>query len=228
MKKHNRKLIRAPWWDYGFAGWYSVTIRVQFQDGNRDVFGNIESDKMYLNDVGRIVEEEWLKSPGIRKDMNITLDEYQVMPDHFHGIIQIGQNEFNRNADTCIFAGMRIAGKRSVGTRCSASLREEANNTSEVGTRCSASGSASLQQERTHNRQFGPQSKNLSITINQFKGAVTRRARAIGRPVEWQERFHDRIIRNKKELERLRQYIRDNPRDWKFGDNGDEFPLAEA
>lgn len=28
--------------------------------------------------------------------MNLTLDEFQVMPNHFHGILVIGRNNFNR------------------------------------------------------------------------------------------------------------------------------------
>ena len=27
--------------------------------------------------------------------MNITLDEFTIMPNHFHGIVGIGRNEFN-------------------------------------------------------------------------------------------------------------------------------------
>lgn len=30
----------------------------------------------------------------------------------------------------------------------------------------------------------------------------------------WQTRYYDRVIRNHYELERIRQYIRDNPQNW--------------
>ncbi len=42
---------------------------------------------MILSDYGKIVEEEWLKTKEIRK--NIDLDYCVVMPNHFHGIIII-------------------------------------------------------------------------------------------------------------------------------------------
>lgn len=42
---------------------------------------------MRLNDAGRIVAEEWLKTPVIRAE--IELDEWVVMPNHFHGIAVI-------------------------------------------------------------------------------------------------------------------------------------------
>ncbi len=41
------------------------------------------------------MEEEWLKTPGIRPDMNLELGEFVVMPNHFHGVIFIGNNEYN-------------------------------------------------------------------------------------------------------------------------------------
>lgn len=43
-------------------------------------------DEMRLNSVGRIVEEEWLRTPGIRK--SVELDMYVVMPNHVHGVIE--------------------------------------------------------------------------------------------------------------------------------------------
>jgi REP element-mobilizing transposase RayT len=43
-----------------------------------------------LNDLGRIVEEEWLRTPEIRPQ--IELDAYVVMPNHFHGIVEINQD----------------------------------------------------------------------------------------------------------------------------------------
>jgi hypothetical protein len=53
---------------------------------------------MHLNDIGNIVEKEWTKTPLIRPDMNLTLGEFVVMPNHFRGIMIIGQNEFNTAA----------------------------------------------------------------------------------------------------------------------------------
>jgi len=62
---------------------------------------------MILNDLGKIVETEWLKTLKIRPDMNLKLGEFVVMPNHFHGIIQIGKNQYNtsnngRDAMHCV------------------------------------------------------------------------------------------------------------------------------
>ena len=50
---------------------------------------------MYFSELGEIVKHEWLHTPMIRRDMHITLDEYIIMPNHFHAIIVIGKNSFN-------------------------------------------------------------------------------------------------------------------------------------
>lgn len=62
-----------------------------------------------------------------------------------------------------------------------------------------------------------PQSGTLSTIIGAFKSAVTRRINKLretpGESV-WQSSFHDRIVRNRDELQRIRQYIRTNPHRW--------------
>jgi len=48
---------------------------------------------------------------------------------------------------------------------------------------------------------------------------VTTRARIINPDFTWQTRFHDHIIRNGISFERISEYIRNNPANWK----GDKF-----
>lgn len=50
-------------------------------------FGEIKKGKMILNALGVIVDEEWRRTAIMRKDIN--LDFYQIMPNHFHGILRI-------------------------------------------------------------------------------------------------------------------------------------------
>jgi hypothetical protein len=63
--------------------------------------------------------------------------------------------------------------------------------------------------------QFGPQSKNLASIIRGFKTGVTKNARLIHPDFAWQSRFHDRIIRNNEEFQRISKYIRNNPANWR-------------
>ena len=81
---HHRRSIRLKGYDYSREGLYFITICVK----NREyLFGNISDGKMILNDAGRMVETEWLKMP--ERFSNIRLHEFIVMPNHFHGIIEI-------------------------------------------------------------------------------------------------------------------------------------------
>jgi len=87
---------RAEWWNYGWNAAYFVTICTQ----NRECyFGDAIDGKIKMSEIGIIAEQEWFKTPAIRPDMNIKLDEFIVMPNHIHGIIKIGDNQYNkRNA----------------------------------------------------------------------------------------------------------------------------------
>ena len=56
----------------------------------------------------------------------------------------------------------------------------------------------------------GPGPTALPKIINAVKSLTTRR---LGEPI-WQDHYYDHIIRNQRELENTRQYIRDNPVKW--------------
>ena len=55
----------------------------------------------------------------------------------------------------------------------------------------------------------------LGVIINQFKRICTITIRLVEINFGWQPRFHDHIIRDENELNRIRQYIIDNPKNWK-------------
>ena len=75
-----------------------------------------------------------------------------------------------------------------------------------------------------YKNKFGPQSKNLSSIIRGFKIGVTKYANNNNINFQWQPRFHDRIIRNEKELDTIRKYISDNPAKWHLDkDNPENF-----
>ena len=80
----NRRSIRLPMYDYSDHGAYFVTICAHRREC---IFGEVEDGAMRLNEVGRIVKEEWEKSIEIRNE--IELDEFVVMPNHLHGIVWI-------------------------------------------------------------------------------------------------------------------------------------------
>ncbi len=96
---NHRRSIRLPGYDYSQEGWYFVTICTQ----NRlCLFGEIIQDRMQLNEAGLMIEAWWRKLVG--KFPNVQPDEYVVMPNHFHGIMNVGaapcgrpDNEISKN-----------------------------------------------------------------------------------------------------------------------------------
>ena len=79
-----RKSIRLPGYDYSTEGSYFITIVTK---DRRHLFGEVVNGEVVLNGYGSIVEEEWARSAAIRKE--IELDEYVIMPNHFHAIVHI-------------------------------------------------------------------------------------------------------------------------------------------
>ena len=73
------------------AGAYFVTICTHDREC---LFGTVADEKIVLNDTGRIVESEWLKTAEIRA--NVSTDAYIVMPNHFHGILFIQEPDDGR------------------------------------------------------------------------------------------------------------------------------------
>ena len=86
MKPH--KSIRLKGYDYSRAGAYFVTICTHNKEC---LFGDVVNGNLALNDFGRMVDSEWLKTTEIRK--NVILDKYIVMPNHFHGMFLITEND---------------------------------------------------------------------------------------------------------------------------------------
>jgi REP element-mobilizing transposase RayT len=81
-EKQHRRSIRLAGYDYAQQGAYFVTICVHRK---RPVFGSVENGAMWLNRYGRMVQEEWLRTAELRD--GVILDEFVVMPNHFHGIV---------------------------------------------------------------------------------------------------------------------------------------------
>lgn len=85
---------RLQTWNYANEGIYFITICTV----EREYYlGRITKKKMQLSQLGKIAETEWIKTPALRPDMNLQLGEFVVMPNHIHGIIMIGVNQYNDN-----------------------------------------------------------------------------------------------------------------------------------
>jgi REP element-mobilizing transposase RayT len=148
-------------------------------------FGEIINGKMHLNSVGRIVSNEWVNTAAIRKE--VVLDEYIVMPDHFHGILVITDR-------TWPITPTAIPDRR--GDLLVAPVPPVARSTVAPN---------------------GPPPGSVGAIIAGFKSAATKRINESrgtpGAPV-WQRNYYEHIIRDDNALHQIRQYIINNPMRW--------------
>jgi len=86
--KYRVETTRLPGFDYSSPGSYFITLVTKWRARH---LGVILGGKMELSEPGRIIVEEWLSTLLVRR--NVTLDAFQVMPDHFHGIVMIHESE---------------------------------------------------------------------------------------------------------------------------------------
>ena len=194
--KYRTTSHRLKNFDYTSNGAYFITIVTK----NRDhFFGEIIDNKMVLNELGKIARDEWFKTPEIRPDMNLTMVEFVVMPNHIHGIIYIGENKFN------------MVNKNAVARN---DRRDAMHGVSTIHGIPKTYGLIDLN-DNNYKNKFAPQRKNLSSIIRGYKSAVTRKSRQITPDFAWQPNYHDRIIRNDNEINRIREYIINNPKLWK-------------
>ena|GEM_PF-93119 len=183
-----RRSIRLQGYDYSQSGAYFVTICTR----NRAcLFGKIIDGEMELNDAGRMVEKCWYEIPA--HFPHAQLDEFAVMPNHVHGIVGITNdactNGANIGANGGMDTGMNIGA--NVGAKNFSPLRN-------------------APQQRSNST-----SRTIGSIVRGFKIGVTKwmRQHTTVRDV-WQRNYWEHIVRNDHELNKIREYIINNPAQW--------------
>ncbi len=164
-----RKLNRLSGYDYSTAGSYFITICIK----NREcMFGEILDGEMKLNESGKITDEQW---KWLFQQYNyIRMDEYVIMPNHFHGIIH-------------------IVGNGNIPMYGTVATVPRGDN------------------DRSLHRKIKP----IPELIGAFKTTSSKLIHRNGNiEFHWQKSYHDRIIRNERELYRIQKYITNNPKNW--------------
>ncbi len=85
---HRRRSIRLKGYDYSSAGAYFVTVCTQ---DRFCLFGNVNNEKMTLNQAGQMVYAQWSELP--KHFPESAIDEFTMRPNHLHGILIINDNE---------------------------------------------------------------------------------------------------------------------------------------
>lgn len=190
----DRHQFRVSWHDYE-CGVYFVTI---CSYKKKHIFGYIIDNKMHLSELGKIAEMCIAEIPLHHSD--IDLCNSIVMPNHIHMILGVG-TRYIASADT------NQKDEENYNMGC---LKHSLH-----GKPCD---------------DFHHNSK-LATAIGSFKGAVSRIAnrhrygRDISRPYYssdfelpappyWQKRFHEHIITNGRDYDRIMGYVSSNVGFW--------------
>ena len=192
--QHVRRSIRLRGYDYAQTGTYFVTICTR---NHACLFGEVMDGEMRVNDVGRLVQNEWLRTGTMRPNVRVVPQEFVVMPNHVHGIVWL----FGVVVDDV------SPGRLPVGATCGRPTVAPTGGrpVTDIIGRC--------------DRPAGPCGRSLAALLAGFKAASTRRANAecaMPGVSIWQRGYYEHIIRNDESLDDIRRYIVENPVRWAF------------
>lgn len=182
----HRKSIRLKEYDYSQEGAYYITICVQNRE-NR--FGEIKKGEMFLYDAGKMINDCWKALP--ERYPSIILDAYVTMPNHFHGIIMINYPD-DDISNPIVGAGLVPAMVR-LPSHERAPTRGAPTHKTTIGEIIGAF---------------------KSITTNEYIIGVKNKHWPSFNKRIWQRNYYEHIIRNEDNLDKIREYILENPYNW--------------
>lgn len=187
-----RKKLRFENYNYSDNWFYFITICTKNRE---NYFREIIDWKMILNEYGEIVKKCWQEI--IKHYQNIEIDEFIIMPNHFHGIIILVGNEYFRSDNWNINFLLNEWKNDEYFWIVNQNVVNYNNN-----------------ENRNENIHSLP---NISNIIKWFKIWCTKEIRNNHNDFQfaWQKSFYDVIIKNDEQLQKTRQYILDNPIKWK-------------
>lgn len=181
---HHRTSIRLKGFDYSQNGSYFVTICVQ---NRKNRLGEIKNGVMYVNDAGKMVDKWWTKL--FEKFPEIIIDEYVIMPNHFHAIIHsVGAIPCNRPVT------FPNQGENTVSPLQGWGISNTYNG---------------LGRYISWFKQMSTNEYIRNVRQNNWD-PFDRRI--------WQRNYYEHVIRNEENLYNIREYIRTNPKNWEKDD----------
>jgi putative transposase len=205
--KYRIESNRLKNWDYSSNATYFLTI-CSYQ--RECLYGTIENKEMILNENGKIIEQEILNSIIIRQ--NWIFHNWKIMPNHVHFLIEINNPIISRYSHS-----RKTIHPLEIDNGDLSNLETRDVETHNVETHSSAS----LQQNNPQNvdakNQLIRKPKSISSFMGGLKATITLKINAITKKNEgsvWQSNFHDHIVRNQEEFQKIFYYIENNPKKW--------------
>jgi REP element-mobilizing transposase RayT len=156
--------------------------------------------------VGCIVEDVWINLPCIFD--NIFIEDYVVMPNHFHGIITFYDTPISKSTRKATDLSKIIKYFKAKSTlKIKAAVGEKLVSPipSQVAPQGGVSSPLGGLSPHPGELKFAPtQNYNNDLDYLIYNYSTI-----------WQKSYYDHIIRNEKDLNRVREYIFNNPLNWR-------------
>ena len=152
---------RLRGYDYASPGIYFLTTCI---NDRLHRLGTVKDHVFNANDAGLMVENLWLTMPD--RFSSVHLDEYCIMPNHFHGIVRLGVDESSLSLPSIV------------------SIMDWFKS---------------------------------ETTVHYIRGVIHHGWPRYHKRL-WLDGYHDHIIRDERDLERIRSYILNNPANWQKDD----------
>ena len=188
---HHRRSIRLKGYDYSQEGMYFVTVRTK---KGECVLGEITGNEMTLSAFGEIVRSSWLEIAD--HFTRVSLDLFQVMPNHLHGILLF----------TPSVRAIHESPIREIPS--GESPRQNSHLDARPGR-----WSTVERRKMLLPKVIGWFKMNSAKGINDLRGTSGTSF--------WHRNYFEHVIRDGKDLDRIRKYILDNPANWA---NDENFP----
>lgn len=198
--KYRIPSIRAQWWDYGSNAAYFITICTK---NKKEYFGKIINRKMNLSPIGEMAHQIYNEIPN--QFPYIIIDEFIAMPDHLHAIIIINKSVHPRFIADQNKQFIEDEEKQFIVNHQNPFIEDDSPL---IANQEKKGGITGNKNPMLH--------ENLSRVIRWYKGRMTFECRKINSDFQWQSLFYDNIIRNENSYWMIRQYIIDNPKNWKI------------
>ncbi len=183
-------------WHYNWAGLYMITLTLA--DRSKPLLGRLVGEpdmaRIALSPLGEAIAQLWQGISDFHPEVE-PLD-FQVMPDHFHGILRVTR-QMARPLGAVVggFKAGCTKAYRALETATCRSQREQA----QVGENCTLPGAARA-----------PVGEPSPYMARRKRGEPAPHAGACGSL--WAPGYHDSIAFNDERLARMIAYIKDNPR----------------
>ncbi len=215
---------RCQYIDYSAPGLYFITICII----NRQcILGDVHQGKMMLSELGNIVKTEIEKMPEYHK--RVILDEWVVMPNHVHLLIELGQYNYHNGVainidgdagDGCGYGG----GNGNVEKIHEFSLpphhpEQQQQQQQQQQPPIYWWHNVNYQPTPDDIKQYRLYRRNMIIPkiLGKFQMQSSKNmniAQNTQGQKNWQPNYHDHVVRDEASYYRIKYYIRNNPKNW--------------